>query len=52
MEILERQQVTATFFFMGSRAINHPHIVKDTFQRGLASMLVEYLRDSRRLFLH
>ncbi|MDQ3008883.1 MAG: glycosyltransferase [bacterium] len=34
MDILERQEIPATFFFMGSSSLTHPEIVKETANRG------------------
>lgn len=34
LEILDRQEVTATFFFMGSSSLDNPHLVRLTHEKG------------------
>lgn len=34
MQILDRQEVPATFFFMGSQALAHPEVVKEVYNKG------------------
>lgn len=34
MDILERNDATATFFFLGSHALKHPALVKEAYERG------------------